>query len=289
MVFIQCYNLNHTVSPNTATPVGTIQYTLEEEVGFELETVYRTNHLNPTTPKNIKLTGYLIERNGRYNFTVTGLENINDRRPDPIARVYLTQHNLIDNIDLYNNGYRYKFINCNIESKEPVQQQAQQQQQQAQQQQQQAQQQQQQQQQQQVEEKVHAPGGGSKRRAGLPKLSEKDHELIIKHYGKVLPKTKRGKKSKSERLVAQKLCSCIKKVLKKSKKKKLRARAIGICSYAVVKNRGMKHHGFTCSKRSKIKKLSKTRKIVYKRPYKPRKKKKKRKPIKTKKKKTKKT
>ena len=53
---------------------------------------------------------------------------------------------------------------------------------------------------------------GARRRAGLPKLSEKDHELIIQHYGKVLPKTKRAKKSKAERLVAQKLCSCIKKI-----------------------------------------------------------------------------
>ena len=101
-------------------------------------------------------------------------------------------------------------------------------------------------------------------------LREKDHELIIEHYGKVIPRTKRGKKSKAERLVAQKLCSCIKKVLKKSRKKALRARAIGICSYSVVKNRGMKHHGFTCSKKSKIKRLSKTRKINYKRPYKSR-------------------
>ena len=101
-------------------------------------------------------------------------------------------------------------------------------------------------------------------------LSEKDHELIIQHYGKVIPRTKKAKKSKAERLVAQKLCSCIKKITKKSRKKPLRARAIGICSYSVVKNRGMKHHGFTCSKKSKIKRLSKTRKIVYKRPYKSR-------------------
>ncbi len=101
-------------------------------------------------------------------------------------------------------------------------------------------------------------------------LSEKDHELIIQHYGKVIPRTKRGKKSKAERLVAQKLCSCIKKITKKSRKKPVRSRAIGICSYSVVKNRGMKHHGFTCSKKSKIKRLSKTRKIVYKRPYKSR-------------------
>ena len=122
-------------------------------------------------------------------------------------------------------------------------------------------------------------GGG-----GLPKLSEKDHELIIQHYGKVLPNTKKRKKNKAELLVAQKLCSCIKKIKKKSKKKSINSRAIGICSFAVVKNRGMKHHGFTCSKRSKIKKLSKTRKIVYKRPYKTKKKTKKKTRKKTKKK-----
>ena len=87
-------------------------------------------------------------------------------------------------------------------------------------------------------------------------------------------KQKEQRKVKQSVLVAQKLCSCIKKITKKSRKKPVRARAIGICSYAVVKNRGMKHHGFTCSKRSKIKRLSKTRKINYKRPYKPRKKKK---------------
>ena len=101
-------------------------------------------------------------------------------------------------------------------------------------------------------------------------LSEKDHELIITHYGKIMPKTKQAKKNKAERIVAQKLCSCTKKITNKSRNKPLRARAIGICSYSVVKNRGMKHHGFKCSKRSKIKRLSKTRKINYNRPYKSR-------------------
>ena len=90
-------------------------------------------------------------------------------------------------------------------------------------------------------------------------LSETDHELIIRHYGKTLPKTKKYKKIKAERLVAQKLCSCIKKVGNKG--------AIGICTYSVVKNRGLKYSGLTCKKRSKIKSLVKTRKIVYKRKY----------------------
>lgn len=98
------------------------------------------------------------------------------------------------------------------------------------------------------------------------KLSVKDYEMIIKHYGKRVPKTARKKKQKAEDLLALKLCSCIKKITRKSRAKE--ARSIGICSVSVIKNRGMKYKSFTCKKRRRIKNLKKTRKIKFKHPYK---------------------
>ena len=102
------------------------------------------------------------------------------------------------------------------------------------------------------------------------KLSVKDYEMIIKHYGRSVPKTARKKKEKAEDLMALKLCSCIKKVTRKSRAKN-EARSIGICSVSVIKNRGMKYKSFTCKKRRRIKNLKKTRKIKFKHPYRKRK------------------
>jgi len=100
------------------------------------------------------------------------------------------------------------------------------------------------------------------------KLSVKDYEMIIKHYGKRVPKTARKKKQKAEDLMALKLCSCIKKVTRKSSTKpKNEARSIGICSVSVIKNRGMKYKSFTCKKPRRIKNLKKTRNVKFKHPY----------------------
>ena len=97
------------------------------------------------------------------------------------------------------------------------------------------------------------------------KLIDKDYKIIIKHYRKKMPKTAKSRKQKAERLMANKLCSCIKKVTKTSKSKN-KSRSIGICAYSVIKNRGMKYKGFSCKKR-KIKNLNKTRKIKFKKTH----------------------
>ena len=104
------------------------------------------------------------------------------------------------------------------------------------------------------------------------KLSVKDYEMIINHYGKRVPKTARSKKKKAEDLMALKLCSCIKKITRKSRiKPKNEGRSIGFCSVAVIKNRGMKYKSFTCKKPRQIKNLKKTRNIKFKHPYRKRK------------------
>jgi hypothetical protein len=96
------------------------------------------------------------------------------------------------------------------------------------------------------------------------KLTDADYKTIILHYKENLPKSAKLRKKRAERLMADKLCSCIKKITKSSKKNK--SRSIGICTYSVIKNRGMKFKKFSCKKK-KLKKLQKTRKIKFKRPY----------------------
>ena len=106
------------------------------------------------------------------------------------------------------------------------------------------------------------------------KLSTKDYKLILTHYGRTIPKSKSDIKKMAETLIAQKLCSCIKKISKTTSKttsKTVKKRdyknntgidSVGICTASILKNRGMKYSTFSCKKR-KITNLKKTRKIKY--------------------------
>ena len=84
-------------------------------------------------------------------------------------------------------------------------------------------------------------------------LSPTDYKKILKHYGLPIPKSKRVLQKKGEDIMARKLCSCIKKVSKKLKNKKNESAAIGICTFSVIKNRGLKYKGFTCKNKPKFK------------------------------------
>jgi len=102
------------------------------------------------------------------------------------------------------------------------------------------------------------------------KLTDNDYKTIIQHYGEKLPRSAKLRKKLGERLMANKLCSCIKKITRSSRKNK--SRSIGICRYSVIKNRGMKFKSFSCKKK-KLNKLQKIKKIKFKRPYRTRKRK----------------
>lgn len=54
----------------------------------------------------------------------------------------------------------------------------------------------------------------------------------------------------TEKIIAEKLCRCIKKVPNKGN---LESRAIGICNYSVVKRKNLKINGFTCKKKPQLK------------------------------------
>lgn len=101
-------------------------------------------------------------------------------------------------------------------------------------------------------------------------LSREDYELIIRHYGRRIPRTRRGRgdlrkmKRVVNNIMINKLCRCIKAVTKKEKA------AVAICTKSIFKNRGLKHFRFTCKKKRSLrfkkgtrKKLVKTKKIHF--------------------------
>lgn len=105
----------------------------------------------------------------------------------------------------------------------------------------------------------------------MSELTENDYKQILEYYKKPIPKSARLLRLNAERILAQKLCRCIKKF-----DKKYEARAIGICTKTVVNRKGFTRGKFKCrekesiilkknkSKTNKINKTSSKKNITYK-------------------------
>lgn len=93
----------------------------------------------------------------------------------------------------------------------------------------------------------------------MSELTFNDYKHILEFYKKNIPKSKRLLKLQAEKLLASKLCRCIKKVDKQNE-----ARAIGICTKTIINNKGFTRGKFTCKKRQQIylKKKTTTRKNI---------------------------
>lgn len=91
----------------------------------------------------------------------------------------------------------------------------------------------------------------------MSELTINDYKHILEFYKKPIPKSKRLLQTQAEKLLAEKLCRCIKKVDKKNE-----ARAIGICTKTIINNKGFTRGKFTCKKKQTInlKKIISTRK-----------------------------
>ena len=89
-------------------------------------------------------------------------------------------------------------------------------------------------------------------------IGHDDYKKILKYYNITMPKTRLKTKNMAEKILAEKLCRCIKKVPNENKSE---SRAIGICNYSVIKRKNLKINGFTCKKRPQLKasKFSKKR------------------------------
>ena len=93
------------------------------------------------------------------------------------------------------------------------------------------------------------------------RLTNKDYKHILTYYNVTIPKNKKKIAAAAEKLLAKKLCHCIKDVSKKIKNPKEKG-ATAICTTSVLKNRRLKKKKFTCKKIYKITGLTKTRKLI---------------------------
>ncbi len=88
----------------------------------------------------------------------------------------------------------------------------------------------------------------------MSELTTNDYKHILEFYKKPLPKSKRILKLQAEKILASKLCRCIKKVDKGNE-----SRAIGICTKSIINNKGYSRGKFTCKKKQTIKLSKKNR------------------------------
>jgi hypothetical protein len=89
-------------------------------------------------------------------------------------------------------------------------------------------------------------------------LSNSDYKKILKFYEKPVPKSERLLKSSAEKILAEKLCTCIKKVSPTGDEK----RAIGICTKTILNKRSIRRGSFTCKEKRTIKDLKKTKRTL---------------------------
>ncbi len=78
-------------------------------------------------------------------------------------------------------------------------------------------------------------------------LTKKDYVSILQFYKQKIPRTMRNLKKKAELFMSTNLCKCIKKL-----EKQKNPRAIGICTKAVVNNKGFTRGKFKCRYRKNI-------------------------------------
>ena len=83
------------------------------------------------------------------------------------------------------------------------------------------------------------------------KLNQKDYKLILKYYNiSYNDLTSNDIKEQAENILAKKMCRCIKKIQKPTKKENAsEIKAISICKNSVITKKNLKNFGFTCKKK----------------------------------------
>lgn len=82
----------------------------------------------------------------------------------------------------------------------------------------------------------------------MSELTINDYKFILKYYNKSIPKSSRLLKMAAEKILAEKLCRCIKKVDPINE-----ARAIGICTKSILNRKGFTRGKFKCKGKATIK------------------------------------
>jgi len=84
----------------------------------------------------------------------------------------------------------------------------------------------------------------------MSQLTKNDYKKILEFYNKTIPKSNRLLKQQAEKIIATKLCRCIKKIDKIDKKNE--GRSIGICTKTIINNKGFTRGKFTCKNKQTI-------------------------------------
>ena len=79
-------------------------------------------------------------------------------------------------------------------------------------------------------------------------INNTDYKKILNYYGINIPKSANTLKKTAEDILAEKLCSCIKKVGGKDNE----SRAIGVCTRTVLNKKGLSRGKFKCTGRKNI-------------------------------------
>jgi hypothetical protein len=87
------------------------------------------------------------------------------------------------------------------------------------------------------------------------KLTKKDYITILQFYKIDIPKSTKLLKKYAEKIMAKKLCKCIKSVESVDE-----SRAIGICTRTIFNNKGYTRGEFTCKKNQTVKLIKKQNK-----------------------------
>jgi hypothetical protein len=81
----------------------------------------------------------------------------------------------------------------------------------------------------------------------MNKLNNNDYKLILEYYKKEIPKSNRLLKINAEKILAEKLCKCIKKIDPINESK-----SIGICTKNIINNKGFTRGKFKCKGKRSI-------------------------------------
>ena len=79
-------------------------------------------------------------------------------------------------------------------------------------------------------------------------LTNKDYISILNYYNLVVPRSKRLIKLNAEKIMAEKLCKCIKKIDPVNE-----AKSIGICTKTIFNRKGYTRGQFKCKKPQSVK------------------------------------
>jgi hypothetical protein len=91
------------------------------------------------------------------------------------------------------------------------------------------------------------------------KITKADYSKILDYYGLTGPKSAEDIKTTAEKILAKKLCSCIKKV---DPSANAEPRTIGICTKAVINRKGLTRGKFKCKNGRKIELKKTARKLT---------------------------